>query len=91
MVHVIGYLVERVQHFVRHVVLDHHGRYEHLVEVGVLRPERLEDGLVLRQGLPVNVEDHYILFCMQTAIDEFFQHIGRVISEPDFFFLETVW
>lgn len=49
---VVAYLVEGVQHLVGHVVLDHHRRYEDLVEVRVLRPEGLVDRLAARQGLP---------------------------------------
>ena len=37
-------LFERVENVVGHVVVDHGGRDEHLVEVGARRPHRLVDG-----------------------------------------------
>lgn len=48
------YLVEGGQHFVRHMVLEHSRRDEHLVECGVLRPDGLIDGFVFVQDLPAN-------------------------------------
>lgn len=48
-----SYLVERGQHLVRHVVLQHHRRDEHLVKVRVVGPDGLVDGFVLFQDLSV--------------------------------------
>lgn len=41
----LTYLVQCGQNGVGHVVLDHGRRYEHLIEVGVLHPDGLVDGL----------------------------------------------
>lgn len=47
----ILYLVQSVQHFVGHMVLYHHWRYQHFVEIRILSPKGLINWFVGRQGL----------------------------------------
>lgn len=45
------YLIQSVQHLIRHVIREHPWRDEHLLKVRVLRPDGLVDGLVFVQDL----------------------------------------